>query len=142
MNQGIIDFKVATCSDWHDLHEMPAKSVIIDLDPHYYDPEDVIRMKRGFIPKEMEQKWFIYCTDEFIYFHRSWTGNLIYKVYIYEGPDGEWVLTSAEINRDPEQYGGTDNAEDERTIFELIDEYLLKKHSDYPTRITTTIRPI
>lgn len=110
---------------------MPAKSVRIDLDPHFYDPEDVIRMKRGFIPKDMDQKWFIYCTDEYIFFHRSWTGNLIYKVYIYEGPDGEWVLTSAEINRDPEQYGGTDAAEDERIIFELIDECLFKDNDDY-----------
>lgn len=131
MNHGIIDFKVATHSDWHDLREMPAKSVRIDLDPHFYDPEDVIRMKRGFIPKDMDQKWFIYCTDEYIFFHRSWTGNLIYKVYIYEGPDGEWVLTSAEINRDPEQYGGTDAAEDERIIFELIDECLFKDNDDY-----------
>ena len=130
MKQNNFEMKIATHSDWNDLHEMPPKSVTIDLDPHFYDPEDVIRMKRGFIPKEMEQKWFIYCTDEFIYFHRSWTGNLIYKVYIYEGPDGEWVLTSAEINRDSEQYGGTDNAEDERIIFELIDEYLLKDHGN------------
>lgn len=126
MKQESHDVKVATPSDWHDLLEMPAKSVAIDLEPHFYDPEDVVRMKRGFIPKEMEQKWFIYCTDEYIYFHRSWTGNLIYKVYIYEGDDGEWVITCADVNRDPEQYGGTDNAEDERIIFELIDEYLLQ----------------
>lgn len=120
------EVKNATRSDWHDLHEMPAKFVAIDLEPHFYDPEVVIRMKRGFIPKEMEQKWFIYYNDEYIYFHRSWTGNLIYKVYIYEGDDGEWVITCADVNRDPEQYGGTDNAEDERIIFELIDEYLLQ----------------
>lgn len=131
MRQESLRVKIATHRDWQNLQDIPEKSESIDLEPHHYDPEDVIRMKRGFIPKEMEQKWFIYCTDEFINFHRSWTGNLIYKVYIYEGPDGEWVLTSAEINRDPDQYGGTDNAEDERIIFELIDEYLLQDHGDY-----------
>ena len=131
MKQENIEVKTATYKDWHDLNEMPAKSETIDLEPHFYDPEDVIRMKRGFIPKEMEQKWFIYCTDEYIYFHRSWTGNLIYKVYIYEGSDGEWVISCAEINRDPDQYGGMDNSEDERIIFELIDEYLLQNYSYY-----------
>lgn len=131
MTQESLKIKTATKDDWHDLQEMPAKSEIIDLEPHFYDPEDVIRMKRGFIPKEMEQKWFIYCTDEYIYLHRSWTGILVYKVYIYEGEDGDWVITCAEINRDPDQYGGTDNAEDERIIFELIDEYLFKVHGEY-----------
>lgn len=129
MNQGIIDFNVATRR--HNFHEMPAKSVTIDLEPHFYAPQDVIRMKRGFIPWDMDQKWFIYCTDEHINFHRSWTGNLIYKVNIYEGPDGEWVLKSAKINRDPEQYGGTDNAKDERNIFRLIDYFLVKDHAGY-----------
>ncbi|NOU41518.1 MAG: hypothetical protein HOO85_09650 [Methylotenera sp.] len=139
MTQENLELKAATPRDWHDLLEMPAKSVHIDLEPHFYDPEDVVRMKRGFIPKEMEQKWFIYCTDEYIYFHRSWTGNLIYKVYIYEGDDGEWVLTSADVNRDPEQYGGTDNAEDERIIFELIDYYLVQDHAEYQSGLETSL---
>ena len=41
---------------------------------------DFKRIKRGFIPREMEDKWFIFFEEPWLYFHRSWTGKCIYAV--------------------------------------------------------------
>lgn len=42
----------------------------------------------------------------FAYFHRSWTGILIYKIKVDECKDGEngAILTQVEVNNDPDEY--------------------------------------
>lgn len=36
--------------------------------------------KNGLIPAQMEDKWFAYCEDSKLFFHRSWTGQAVYRV--------------------------------------------------------------
>jgi hypothetical protein len=45
-----------------------------------YTDQQFRLIRRGLIPQAMEDKWFIYCEDPFLYFHRSWTGQAVYKV--------------------------------------------------------------
>lgn len=125
------DAKPATSNDWHDLHGMPIKHKTLLLHETFYTADEVNRIKLGFIPKEMEQKWFIYCDDEFIYFHRSWTGYLVYKLPIHKISDGSWSIKSAIVNNDSSQFHCPDDDENERTIFEIIDYYLLHDHKNY-----------
>lgn len=40
-------------------------------------PAEVDRLKRGFVPVQMEHKWFIYFEGDWLRFHRSWTGAFI-----------------------------------------------------------------
>ena len=40
--------------------------------------EEFEHIKRGIVPEEMEEKWFIYFEDDKLYFHRSWSGSLIF----------------------------------------------------------------
>ncbi|MDR6196687.1 hypothetical protein [Siphonobacter sp. SORGH_AS_0500] len=42
----------------------------------------------GLIPQQMEDKGFIYYENEWLYFHRSWTGHGRYKAKINEVTDG------------------------------------------------------
>lgn len=44
--------------------------------------------------------------------HRSWTGLLIFEVLLQPTDDGGMEVSSVLINRDPEQFGSTDDAED------------------------------
>ncbi len=46
------------------------------------------KVTNGLIPQEMEDKWFIYYENEWLYFHRSWTGNGIYKAKLNKESDG------------------------------------------------------
>jgi hypothetical protein len=45
-----------------------------------YTAGEFERIKRGVIPREMEDKWFVFYEEPWLYFHRSWTGACIYAV--------------------------------------------------------------
>ncbi len=81
-------------------------------------------LKRGFIPQEMEDKWFICFHDGWLLFYRSWTGYGIYGLRLNATPEGIHVIESW-VNRDPEQYRGTDVEEDRKLVRHLICELLL-----------------
>lgn len=83
-------------------------------------------MKHGFVPEEMEDKWFIYFDEGWLFFHRSWSGALIYALRLEDSPEGVRVVESW-VNRDPQQYSGTDTEYDRTLVRFLIDALLLKK---------------
>jgi hypothetical protein len=68
--------KIATRDSWKILPIDNPKRIEFDLliPGVYFD-----KLKRGLIPQAMEDKWFIYFEDDWLYFHRSWTGYGIYK---------------------------------------------------------------
>ncbi|AOR65592.1 hypothetical protein [Pectobacterium wasabiae] len=91
------------------------------------------KMRQGVIPKQMEDKWFIYFEDGWLRFHRSWTGFFIYAVKLDGSPAGVRV-TDSWVNREPEQYASTDLAYDRNMLRYLIDVSLLKKQDiSFPT---------
>jgi hypothetical protein len=45
-----------------------------------FSPTELSRLRKGLIPKSMDDKWFIYFESPYLYLHRSWTGKLIYRV--------------------------------------------------------------
>jgi len=42
--------------------------------------EEYERISFGLRPRQMEDKWFIFLEDDWLYLHRSWTGTCVYKV--------------------------------------------------------------
>lgn len=83
--------------------------------------KELEKLKKGHIPEEMEDKWFMYYQDGKLYCHRSWTGFCIYIVDIPENG----MITNALVNRDSEQYKCTDDKSDvsaaEFLIFSLAE---------------------
>lgn len=77
------------------------------------------RVKRGNIPEEMEDKWFVFHEDGWVYFHRSWTGYCIYQLR-FELEGIEAVVREAWVTRDPEHYRNDDIAEDEQLLRSLL----------------------
>jgi hypothetical protein len=45
-------------------------------------------LQEGLIPREMENKWFIYFDEPYLFFHRSWTGKPVYRVRLSADADG------------------------------------------------------
>jgi hypothetical protein len=77
--------KTATKDDWRTL-PMSEKKEKAEVHLEFTREEfEVIR--RGFIPRDMDEKWFIYWDGEYLNFHRSWTGHLIYRLRMLEGED-------------------------------------------------------
>jgi hypothetical protein len=78
----------------------------------------------GFRPENMDEKWFIFYEQECLYIHRSWTGFCIYVVH-FERQGRDSVVCEIQVNRNPKQYGVTDDSYDAQMAFWVIDFILL-----------------
>jgi hypothetical protein len=96
-----------------------------------YSAEEYAAIVRGFIPQEMEDKWFIYEDRSAVYFHRSWTGACIYRVR-FEAAEDRYRVVEVLVSRDPEQYKGDDEQYEERLVRFLIDNLLLGRQTPFP----------
>jgi hypothetical protein len=71
--------KTAKPTDWKT-EALPSLKSTIRLD-RTFSPDEMNLIKRGLVPEEMEDKWFIYWKDGTLFFHRSWTGYCLYAVH-------------------------------------------------------------
>jgi ADP-ribosylglycohydrolase len=62
----------------------------------------------GIHPREMEDRWFAYCEDGKLAFHRAWTGFKIYEAEIHRN-GGVYEVTELAVERDEEIYYGNDD---------------------------------
>lgn len=108
-----MDMKIARQSDWKT-EPLPAKRAVIPLDRRF-SLEDMTIARRGVIPEQMEDKWFIYWSADELYFHRSWTGHCVYVVK-FEAEQTGFRMIEALANRDHQQYQGTSDAQDKAMI--------------------------
>jgi len=89
-----------------------------------FTADEYARLRQGFVPKEMEDKWFIYLHDGWLRLHRSWTGNWIFALRLEQDGDA-WTVTDSWVNRDPQQYRLTD-AEYDRDSLQRMLQWLIK----------------
>src|SRR4028118_704345 len=96
-----------------------------------YTAEEFSLLARGLMPKEMEDKWFIFMQNNTLFFHRSWTGYCIFKV-VFEQHDERYVVREAFVNRDPKKYNSSDSNYETALLSRLIDSLLLHKQVPFP----------
>lgn len=94
-----------------------------------YDDSEAERIRQGFIPQQAEDKWFVYCKEDWLYFHRSWTGACIFGVQL--NSQGVRVIDSW-ITADPQQPVGKDLDYNRKLLGCLIDTLLLGKTCEFP----------
>lgn len=56
-----------------------------------FDDQQMQFIRAGLIPKEMEDKWFVYFEEPFLYLHRSWTGRPVFRVTLSSDAGGTTV---------------------------------------------------
>ena len=111
--------EVATKDRWKIL-PMPEKNTVIPLNVEI--PYGAMRIiKYGHIPEAMEDHWFMYCDEDTIRYYRSWTGICIFEAMYEEYGDG-YRITFLRVNRDPEQFGSTNNKKDTCLFLALLTE--------------------
>ena len=93
--------------------------------PLVFNDEEYESLKRGFIPMQMEDKWLIYFEDDWLHFHRSWTGDEIYKAKVEPG-QGEYVINEFWVERNSRKYKNEDDDEDRENLYFLIAKGLLR----------------
>lgn len=118
----IVKMKKATSKDWKT-KPLPKKRSLIPADRQFTSGE-MDRIKRGFIPMAMEEKWFVFFKRNRLYFHRSWTGYCVFVAHFKRRQDG-YVLHLIEANRNRRQYTAQDDAYDAKLVSNIIDNFLL-----------------
>lgn len=126
----------AVKSDWKT-QAMPEQHAVFTLHRHLSEEEAAV-LRMGNIPQEMEDKWFWYCEGNTLYAHRSWTGNCIYILQMNPDQDEHRVT----VNRNPEEYGCTDIAEDEHNMNMLLNWWTQPKYDYYHEWLTETLNTI
>src|SRR3954454_20138418 len=92
--------QAATRESWKTL-PIPLERANLELELPFTAAEGE-RMRLGHIPEEMEDKWFMFFEDGWLYFHRSWTGICVYAIRIEASPDGV-TLTGGWASRESTQ---------------------------------------
>lgn len=94
-----------------------------------FSKEELARIRKGHVPHDMDDKWFIRFEHPYLNFHRSWTGQGVYRVELAEDPQGA-VVASASCAA--EILAGS-NPEDQAGIVEfLIGSFLLGRGVPFP----------
>jgi hypothetical protein len=114
--------ETATKDHWKIL-PVPAEREHFSLDLVFSNVA-VERVKRGNIPEEMGDRWFIYFDEGWLYFHRSWTGACIFGVKLDDIPAG-LKASDCWVSRDQQQYSSRDLEADRKTLARLIGSYFL-----------------
>lgn len=114
--------KVATRKTWKNEPIDNPKRIEISL---RFTDEQFLKLTRGLIPQQMEDKWFIFYENGWLYFHRSWTGFGHYKAYIVKEEEG-YSINEFWAERNQEKYKNKDDNIDIETFTFLIAQGLLE----------------
>jgi hypothetical protein len=110
----------ASQHDW-ETKPLPAARTTIAYDRRY-SAKEFARLSAGHVPRDMDEKWFVYFEEPWLYLHRSWTGYCIFQVRFEKAGRG-FRVAEAFVSRDPEQYSSTDDDEDASLLGTLLDEF-------------------
>ena len=117
-----------TRSAWKNT-PMPEKKIPLGFQGTYTKNE-YQRMSRGWLPYEMEDKWFIFEEGGWLSFHRSWTGYCVFRIHLTEIA-GLYEVDESWANRDESQYANTDLQQDQESLLLLIDNFLLGRKRSF-----------
>ena len=120
----------ASADSWK-IKPLPDQHAELEVDGTY-TAKEFVAIQQGFIPRDMDDKWFLYFADGWLNFHRSWTGTCVYRLNI-EPENDTFRATIAQANRDPQQYRTQSDKFDVETMAFLIDRLLLNRFATLPT---------
>ncbi len=123
--------EIATAASWKNEPLPEARTRIAYA--RGFDSDEHARVTRGLVPRETEDKWFVYHQAPWLYFHRGWTGICIYAVRLRPECEGS-AVEEAWVNRAPEQYRETDDAHDAAILSFLVERLLLGRSVPFPVR--------
>ena len=90
----------------------------------FYDSE-AKKILEGFKPRDMDDKWFIYAQDGWVYFIRSWQGKYIFGLKLDGSPAGVRI-TNCWVNANKEEYNSQSQEAEIALINNIIESHLLK----------------
>jgi hypothetical protein len=109
-------------SDWK-VQKMPKSHATIPVS-RAFSASEMEKIRIGFRPEDMDDRWFIFYENDCLHIFRSWSGYCIYALRFEK--DGEnHVACELKANRNAKQYRGSDDSYDSQMAFWVIDFILL-----------------
>lgn len=113
--------EIAIKTSWNNYPIDNPKKIEIEL---FFTDKQFSKLTKGLIPKQMEDKWFVYYENEWLYFHRSWTGFGFYKAKLNKEVDG-YSIKEFWAERNKEKYENENDQADVENFVFLIARGLL-----------------
>jgi len=137
----MLEAERATRQSWPNTKPLPPQRSRLSLQRTFTEQE-YARIRLGFIPERMEDKWFMFTEEDTLYVHRSWTGYCVYQLTLNkvgsQDQGTNYVVGETFVNRDENQYSGSDDLYDEKMLAFLIDHLLLQE--SYPMPLPPSLR--
>ena len=92
--------------------------------PLLFNDDEGEKIRLGHVPKDMDDRWFIYFDQGWLYFHRSWTGDCIFGVRL-DGSSAGARVVDAWASRDSKRYNSPGMEQEKDLVTELIRTRLL-----------------
>ena len=96
-----------------------------------FNAEEYSKLILGLKPQAMEDKWFVYFDEGYLYLHRSWTGYCIYRLRLVVVDQG-YKVDEVLANRNAEQYNEKDDSYDGEIMDFLVSNLLLGESKPFP----------
>jgi hypothetical protein len=107
----------ATRDSWMRI-PMPEAKMQLEVD-RTFSQEECECLQRGRIPQDMDDRWFIYFEDDWLFLHRSWTGHGIYQIRLEPSKEG-CKIAEVWANGDPSQFRPGTPEENNRLLSGLL----------------------
>jgi hypothetical protein len=96
-----------------------------------FSDDEMTQIRLGIVPRSMDEKWFIFFEQPFLFFHRSWTGRLIYRLEM-DADATSTRVKDARVVDDPELYRRQSDEYEVNLISFLIRRMLLHENVPFP----------
>jgi hypothetical protein len=93
--------------------------------------EEFAIVRKGHVPEDMDDKWFIFFEAPHLYLHRSWTGKFVYRIELESTETGARVREAAVID-DPTSYRRRSLDHEARLSAFLVRRILLQEPIPFP----------
>ena len=100
--------RTATRHSWKN--EPMVNPKCIEISMHFTDAQ-FSRLIKGLIPQQMEEKWFIFYENGYLFFHRSWTGYCVFMAQVVKDSDG-YSISEFWAERDKKKFSNPNDSVD------------------------------
>ena len=87
---------------------------------HVFAAEDVLRLRAGLWPRDMDDRWAIWLDGDVLRCWRSWTGTCVYEARLTPHADGSATALMLDVLDAPETYARATSEEAELQRFEGV----------------------
>jgi hypothetical protein len=125
--------KRATRNAWKNLKIFPSNKTELFLN-RIFTEDEFQKISFGFIPKSMDDHWFSFLENNTLYFHRSWTGEVVYKV-VFAKEKNLYLPKEVRLNRFGWKhiiFSIATKKFHEKLLLNLIENNLLKENKPFP----------